>query len=174
MTRSAPDARVRPGWVLPGAAVAACVAVIGAYVALGGASYEPLEVADPCDARPVEQLRRTDDVLQQLALSALDGAACSLRVTREELALALADPEGRSRFLREHRVSDAAFERAVRAALVRAVDDAERVDAISPLTASILRPAAERLPVGVVIDVLERASGRDALDLLGELFDRAS
>ena len=158
---------------VPLAATACCAAVVGPYLALGGASYRPLDVADPCDARPVEQLRRGDDVLQQLALSALDGAACSLRVTREELALALADPQARSRFLREQRISDEDFDRAARSALLRAIEDADRADRISPLVATLLRSAAERLPVGVVIDVLERASGRNAVDLLGDLFENA-
>jgi hypothetical protein len=158
----------------PLVALALSTGLIGLYLALGGASYQPLEVADPCAERPVEQLRQTDDVLQRVALSALDGAACSLRVTREELALALANPQARTRFLREHRVSDVAFERAARAALMRAVDDAARAGAVSPLVATLLRSAAERLPVGAVIGVLERATGRNALDLLAELSGQAA
>jgi hypothetical protein len=154
------------------AAVAASVALVGAYLALGGASYKPVAVADPCKPRPIERPEGGGEVLQQLALSALDGAACSLRVKREDLALALADRNARDRFLREHHVSNEDLEQALRAGLLRAVDDARRVDALSPLEASIIHAAIERLPIGVVIDVLQRASGRSVLDLLGELLGR--
>ena len=69
-------------------------------------------------------------------------------------------------------VTDEAFEQALRAGLLRAVDDARRVDALSDLEASIIRAAIERLPIGVVIDVLERASGRGVLDLFDDLLGR--
>ena len=152
--------------------VIASVALIGAYLALGGASYEPLAVADPCKPRPIEKPEGGGEVLQQVALSALDGAACELDVSREELTLALADRNSRERFLREHRVTDQVFEQALRAGLVRAVDDARRVNALSELEASLIRAALERLPIGVVIDVLQRASGGSVLDLLGDLLGR--
>jgi hypothetical protein len=153
-------------------ALAVSAALIGTYLALGGASYKPVEVADPCKPRSIERPEGGGEVLQQLALSALDGAACSLRVPREDLVLALADPNSRARFLREHGVSDTALDQAVRAGLLRAVDDARRVDALSALEASVIRGAVERLPIGFVIDVLERASGRNVLDLLGDLIGR--
>lgn len=165
----ATGARLPHGMVaLLGSAIAA-VGLIALYLALGGASYEPVAVADPCEPRPISKPEGGGEVLQQVALSALDGAACELRVSREELTLALADRNSRERFLREHRVTDQVFEQALRAGLVRAVDDARRVDALSSLEASIIRAAIERLPIGVVIDVLQRASGRSVLDLLGDL-----
>lgn len=154
-------------------AIAASAALIGLYLALGGASYEPVGVADPCKPRPIEKPEGGGEVLQQVALSALDGAACELDVSREELTLALANRESRERFLREHRVTDQVFEQALRAGLVRAVDDARRVGALSDLEASVIRAALDRLPIGVVIDVLQRASGRSVLDLLGDLLGRA-
>jgi hypothetical protein len=154
------------------AAVAASAALLATYLALGGASYKPVEVADPCEPRPIEKPEGRDDVLQQIALSALDGAACELRVTREDLVLGLADRESRERFLREHRVSDEVLEDALRAGLLRAVDDAERVDALSGFEASLIRGAVERLPIGILIDLLQRASGRSVLDLLGDLVTR--
>jgi hypothetical protein len=139
------------------AAVTVSASLIGTYLALGGASYKPVAVADPCKPRPIEKPQGGGEVLQQLALSALDGAACSLHVTREDLALALADRNARDRFLREHRVSNEALEQALRAGLLRAVNDGRRVDALSGLEASILRAAIDQLPIGVVIDVLQRS-----------------
>ena len=41
------------------------------YLALGGASFKPLEAADPRRPRPADRLRGRDQVLQRLALSAL-------------------------------------------------------------------------------------------------------
>ena len=153
-------------------AISVSVALIGIYLALGGASYKPVAVADPCKPRPIEKPQGGGEVLQQVALSALDGAACELGVSREDLTLALSSRNSRDRFLREHRVTDEAFEQALRAGLLRAVDDARRVDALSDLEASIIRAAIERLPIGVVIDVLERASGRGVLDLFDDLLGR--
>jgi hypothetical protein len=164
--------RLSSGAAVLVAAVVTSVALIGIYLALGGASYEPLAVADPCKPRPITKPEGGGEVLQQVALSALDGAACELGTTREELTLALANRSSRERFLREHRVTDQVFERALRAGLVRAVDDAQRVDALSDLEASVIRAAIERLPIGVVIDVLQRATGRSVLDLMGDLLGR--
>jgi hypothetical protein len=163
--------RISSGAVLV-AAIIASLALIGSYFALGGASYEPVAVADPCKPRPISKPEGSGEVLQQVALSALDGAACELNVSREELTLALANQSSRERFLREHRVTDQVFEEALRAGLVRAVDDAQRVGALSDLEASLIRAAVERLPIGVVIDVLQRASGRSVFDLMNDLLGR--
>jgi hypothetical protein len=170
MRRSGQRAPIRFSWLV--AAVAVSGALIATYLALGGASYKPVAVADPCKPRPIEKPEGGGEVLQQVALSALDGAACELGVSREDLTLALADRKSQNRFLREHRVTDQVFEQALRAGLLRAVDDARRVDALSDLEASIIRAAIDRLPIGVVIDVLQRASGRSVLDLLGDLLGR--
>lgn len=170
MQRGGQGAPIRFSWLV--AAVAVSGTLIATYLALGGASYKPVAVADPCKPRPIEKPEGGGEVLQQVALSALDGAACELGVSREDLTLALADRRSQDRFLRQHRVTDQAFEQALRAGLLRAVDDARRVDALSDLEASIIRAAIERLPIGVVIDVLQRASGRSAPNLLGDLLGR--
>jgi hypothetical protein len=164
-------ASVKPVTVLV-AAIVASAALIGTYLALGGASYEPKAVADPCKPRPISKPEGGSEVLQQVALSALDGAACELGVSREELTVALASRSSRERFLREHKVTDQVFEQALRAGLLRAVDDAERVDALSGLEATLIRGAIERLPIGVVLDVLQRASGKSVLDLMNDLLGR--
>jgi hypothetical protein len=150
-------------------ALVCSAALIITYLALGGASYEPVAVADPCKPRPIEKPEGGTAVLQQVALSALDGAACELNVSREDLTLALADQKSRAQFLREHRVTDEVLEQALRAGLIRAVDDARRVDAITGLEATVIKAAVERLPIGVVIDLLQRASGKSVPDLLGDL-----
>jgi hypothetical protein len=151
------------------AALVCSTALIVIYLALGGASYKPVAVADPCKLRPIEKPEGGTAVLQQIALSALDGAACELNVSREDLTLALADQKSRARFLAEHHVTDDVLEQALRAGLIRAVDDAKRVDAITGLEATVIKAAVDRLPIGVVIDLLQRTSGKSVPDLLGDL-----
>jgi len=93
-----------------------------------------------------------------VALSTADGAACALGVPREDLVLALASRDELARFAREHDLSDGDVQRAVRDGLARAVDDAERAGAIGGGLAGVLRTAARRLPIAVVLDVLRGAS----------------
>lgn len=66
---------------VPGAAVVATLLAAG-YLALGGADFGPRAVADPCRerARPAS-VERT----QLAALATLDGTACELRTSREDL-----------------------------------------------------------------------------------------
>lgn len=76
---------------LPAAALVLVSLVLGVQLAQGGGSFEPLRAADPCAARPVDS-RATgiDGLSERLVLLGIDGAACRLRVTREALALRLA------------------------------------------------------------------------------------
>jgi len=66
---------------LPGAAAAAAL-LVAVYVALGGGDLAPRAVADPCAqrARPAGVER-----LQRAALATLDGTACKLGSSREDL-----------------------------------------------------------------------------------------
>ena len=47
------------------------------------------------------------EIAEQFSLSALDGAACKLGVSRETLARALATPEARERFAKRYEIDDA-------------------------------------------------------------------
>ena len=139
-------------------AVALGAALVVAYVALGGTSYEPSPVADPCAPRPAREASGTGERLELVLLAAADGTACRLGVSREELVLALrsvdeldalAGREGRSR-------DD--LEDALRAGLVRAVDEGESQGLIGDTTASGLRFAAEHLPLGLLLQILRGGS----------------
>ena len=145
-------------------ALAASAALVIAYHVAGGGGYEPTAVADPCAPREWRDPEGVEEAAQQFALSALDGAACELQVSRETLAVALATPESRAEFAAEHGIDDGELEAAVRAGVVRAIDDAERADALAPLVADGLRVVAVRLPVDEGIALIEDAS---------ELFDGA-
>jgi hypothetical protein len=143
--------------VLTGAAGAG-LALVAGYVALGGASYRPAAVADPCAPRAWRAPDGLEEALEQIALSTADGAACRLGVPREEVVLALAGRDALAAFASENGVTQEETEDAVRAGLLRAVGDAERAGAIGGGTAGTLRTIAERLPIGFVLDLLRGAA----------------
>lgn len=140
--------------VLIAGSLAASLALIVTSLALGGASYEPSPVADPCQPRPWRSPGDADQLAQQLTLSALDGAACELHVSRETVALALGTPDGREGFANDPRLTEA-----LRAGLIRAVDDAERAGAIPGLIADGLREVIQDLPADQLVDAARNAAG---------------
>lgn len=150
---------VRRDWLVVAVATVASLALVGAYLAAGGSSYAPAQVQDPCEPREWRDPGSLEEIAEQFSLSALDGAACELGVTRETLARALATQRARERFAERYGVSDAELARAIRAGLVRAVDDAERAGAIPPLLAGPLRETVRRIPLDQAIELVNDASG---------------
>ena len=150
------------GRILVGGAILAAVALVGIYLAAGGSSYVPAKTQDPCRHRPWRNPEGIQAIAEQFSLSALDGAACRLGVSRETLAQALASPQARARFSRRYGIGDARLAEAIRAGLVRAVDDAERAGALSPFLAVPLREAVRRIPLDQAIELVKDA--RSLLD----------
>jgi hypothetical protein len=140
-------------------ATAASVALVAVYLALGGASFTPAAVADPCAPREWRDPGGFEEVAEQIVLSGLDGAACELGVSREETVLAFESRDSLRRFAREQGVSDEELERIVRAALVRAIDDADDAGALNSTLAGILRSVASRVPVDELLELLEQLPG---------------
>jgi hypothetical protein len=157
--------------LLVGSAVAVSVALVGVYLAAGGSSYAPAKVQDPCKPRSWRNPQGIQAIAEQFSLSALDGAACRLGVSRETLAQALATPSSRQRFTRRYGISDAKLAEAIRAGLVRAVDDAERAGALGPLVAVPLREAVRRIPLDQAIMLIQDA--RSLLDNVQSFFGPA-
>lgn len=145
------------GFLLIAGAVVASLVLVGAYLAAGGSSYEPEKVQDPCQPRPWSNPQGLSEIANQFTVSALDGAACKLGVSREALARALATPEARERFKEKYGINDAKLAKAVRAGLVRAVDDAEEAGALSPILAVPLREAVQRVPLKQAIEFINDA-----------------
>jgi hypothetical protein len=139
------------------AAVVAC-ALVGAYVALGGTSYEPSPVANPCAPRPVRQASDTGERVELVLLAAADGTACRLGVSREELVLALRSVDDLDALARKEGKSRDELEEALRTGLVRAVDEGESQGLIGGSTATGLTFAAEHLPLGLLLSLLRGAS----------------
>jgi hypothetical protein len=145
------------GYMLIGVAIVSSVALVGIYLAAGGGSYAPAETQDPCQDRPWRSPEGLEQIAEQFSLSALDGAACELGVTREDLARALATPQSRERFTEAFGISEAELARAVRAGLLRAVDDAEEAGALSPLVGAPLRATLRSIPLDQAIELTKNA-----------------
>ncbi len=143
--------------MLVGGAIVAAVALVGIYLAAGGSSYAPAKTQDPCKHRPWRNPEGLEQIAEQFSLSALDGAACELGVSRETLARALATPEARERFTERYGIDDAQLARAIRAGLLRAVDDAEEAGALNPLLAVPLREALRNIPLDQAIELINDA-----------------
>jgi hypothetical protein len=152
------------GTALIVASIVASALLVGAYLAAGGSSYEPAKVQDPCQPRPWTDPESLGQLANQFTISALDGAACRLGVSREALAQALATPEARERFSERYGIDDEKLAKAVRAGLVRAVDDAEEAGALSPFLAGPLRETVQRIPLEQAIEIIN-----DAQSLLGDV-----
>jgi hypothetical protein len=152
------------GRVLVVGAIVASLTLVLVSLALGGSSYEPTPVRDPCQPRAWRSPSSLDEIAQQITLSALDGAACDLHISRETLVLALATPEGRARFINDPHLGDA-----LRAGLERAIDDAERAGALPGIVATGLRHVVEGLPADQLVAAVKNASNllSQAQDLLG-------
>jgi hypothetical protein len=152
------------GRALIAGSIVASVLLVGAYLAAGGSSYEPERVQDPCKPREWRDPQGLQEIAQQFSLSALDGAACQLGVSRETLAQALLTPQARERFTRRYGIDEERLARAIRAGLVRAVDDAEEAGALSPLLAVPLRETVQQIPLDQAIELINDAEG-----LLGDV-----
>lgn len=150
------------GKLLVGAAIAAAVVLVGIYLAAGGSSYAPAKTQDPCKHRPWRNPEGLDQIAEQFTLSALDGAACQLGVSRETLAQALATPEARERFSKRYGIGDAELAKAIRAGLLRAIDDAEDAGALNPLLAAPLRETVKSISLDQAIELIQNA--RSLLD----------
>jgi hypothetical protein len=130
-----------------GALFAGVVLLIALEFASGADGAGSLAVRDPCAARPAYPGQGLDAVLQRIVLDGLDGAACELGASREELVLSLA-PTSKA----DIRWDDATIERALRAGLIGAIDDAEQRGSLGGVVAALLRQLVQRAPVQWLID----------------------
>ena len=144
--------------VLVGTSIVLSLALVGIYLAAGGSSYAPEKSQDPCEHRAWTNPEGLGEIANQFSISALDGAACQLGVTRETLARALATPRTRERFTQRYGIDDAKLARAVRAGLLRAIDDAEEAGALSPFIAGPLRGTIEEIPLDRAIELINNAN----------------
>jgi hypothetical protein len=136
---------VRPAvWVLV-ALLATVVALVG--VELGkGALHEPApKLANPCHPRG-GRTGGIDATIQRIVLDGLDGAACRLHTTREELVLSFAPETGIRRRWDQHTV-----EVAIRAGMLRSIDEAQRRGDLPDFAAGLARELVKRVPIDQLI-----------------------
>ena len=129
----------------------AAIAVLAAALLLvavagGGLDRGTVELRDPCRDRAAFQGGGLDATVQALVLDGLDRAACELDTTREELLLSLDPSSGVAATW-----STEEAEEAIRDGLVAAVDAAEDAGAISSVEASLLRAAARRVSLDLIL-----------------------
>ena len=140
----------------------AAAVLIAVELANGALDYGESQVADPCVPREPLPGEGFEAALQRIVLDGLDGAACDLNTTREELVLSV-DPE----LGRDVEWDDETLERAVRAGLLESLTEEEARGSIGGLEAAIIREIVERAPLDWLI-----RGGTSIADLLGGLFDR--
>ncbi len=150
------------GLLALGALGLAAAVLIAVELANGALSYGESKVADPCVARDTFPGEGFEATIQRIVLDGLDGAACELNTTREELVLSI-DPE----LGRDVEWDRETLERAVRSGLLEAIDDAVARDSIGGLEARVLREVVDRAPLDWLIQ-----GGSSLADLLGGIFDR--
>jgi hypothetical protein len=102
------------------------------------------KLADPCRPREGRSGGGVDATIQRIVLDGLDGAACRLHTTREELVLSLGGNAPR-------RWDEHTIEVALRAGLLRSVDEAERRGDIPEFLAPVARRLVERAPLEPLI-----------------------
>ena len=110
-------------WAFPVVAAVLVSGVLGVQIANGGGDFVPARSAPPCAQRTVTSVSTGIERLsERLVLMGLDGAACRLHVTREALALELA----------QSRTPTDAQVNALRAGLLEAVERMKADGALPP------------------------------------------
>jgi len=143
-------------WIV--AALLASGATLVAFELGKGALEEPSpKIANPCNPRE-GRTGGIDATIQRIVLDGLDGAACRLHTTREELVLSL---DGSSAVL-PRRWDEHTVEVALRAGLLRSVDDAVQRGDVPSFLGSPLRSLVRRLPLDRLVE-----GGFSLSDLLG-------
>lgn len=147
-----------------GGLLAVGVLLVGVETAAGGADLGRSTIADPCTTTTDRSRDGFDATLQGVILDGLAGAACDLGVTREQLVLSF----GSAAVAPRTDWDPANVERAVRAGLVRSIDEAEDRGSLNAIVARLFRAVAERAPVE---ELIRGAGGvRDLGDVnLGDL-----
>ena len=143
-------------WVLV-ALLLSGATLIGVELGKGALDEPAPKIANPCQPRE-GRTGGIDATIQRIVLDGLDGAACRLHTTREELVLSLGGSGlGVTRRWDEHTI-----EVALRAGLLRSLDAAVQRGDVPEFLAPALRGIVERAPLGQLV-----RGGISLKDLLG-------
>ena len=136
---------MRPAaWVLV-ALLLSGVALAGVELGRGALNEPAPKIANPCQPRE-GRTGGIDATIQRIVLDGLDGAACRLHTSREELVLSLGGGVGITRRWDEHTI-----EVALRAGLLRSVDAAEQRGDVPSFLAPALRQLVESAPLDKLV-----------------------
>ena len=102
--------------------LALAAALLIVELSLGAIHFGQAKLADPCTSKPAFAGGGLDGEIQRFALSGLNGAACKLHTTREELVLSFVPAAGTKRVRWDRQT----IENALRAGLDQAFEDTER------------------------------------------------
>ena len=139
--------RRRQAETILAALLAAALVLVGVELAEGALSAPSPALADPCRPRAVHAGGGLDAAIQRIVLDGLDGAACRLHTSREELVLSLGSGTGVRR-----RWDRRTIEIALRAGLLHSVDEAERRGDVPEIVAPFLRRTIRAAPLDRLIE----------------------
>jgi hypothetical protein len=149
--------KARVIWIAVAAAIAA--ALVFTYAAAGGTDYKPSATPDPCLPRHWPKVSGTTAIGEQIALSAISGAACKLHVSGEELALAFTSQKRLDQFGKDNGLSKNQIQNAARDGLLRGIDEGSKSGAINGLEAFGLRLIAQTTPIDRLIEYVRSSFG---------------
>jgi hypothetical protein len=119
----------------------AAAVLVGVELGLGAAHAGEVHLADPCKPRNLQT-----SAIQRVLLDGLDGAACRLHISREALVLSVGS---NSPF--HTRWSKQQIEVALRAGMLRAVNEAERRGDIPSFLAGPIRQLVKTAPIDKLV-----------------------
>jgi MFS family permease len=145
-----PTARHTDALAVAGAIGVLVVLLVAAEFRAGAQDYGQRAYVNPCDAPadPFPQGEGLDGTLQRISLSAINGAACELGTSREELLLSM---EPKSGFGGQVEWTQDTLEDALRVGLVRAIEDADDRNTVPGFAATAMKFLAERAPIDWIL-----------------------
>jgi hypothetical protein len=132
-------------WVLV-ALLLSGAALVGVELGKGALDEPAPRIANPCQPRE-GRTGGIDATIQRIVLDGLDGAACRLHTSREELVLSL----GGSGLGVTRRWDKHTIEVALRAGLLRSVDEAVQRGDVPSFLAPALRQLVESAPLDQLV-----------------------
>jgi hypothetical protein len=127
-------------------ALVAAAALTGVYLLEGGGDFTPAPVADPCLPRERPKSGDLLDPAQRATLAILDGAACDLGTSREQVLLDVLR-EKNPRGVSDNRVKEA---------VLAGIDRAKKEKALGGTEATLLQFAVNVGGVQVLLDQLRK------------------
>jgi hypothetical protein len=130
--------------------LAAAAAFLVIELSLGAVGFGKPRIADPCTSKPAFEGGGIDGEVQRFALSGLNGAACKLHTTREELVLSFVPAAGTTSV----RWNRKTIEDALREGFDRAFQDLEARGPVGFVVGHVLE-----LVIGAPLDFFLDVSG---------------